>query len=223
MKIGGLELNVIHTGDARELSCGIPDESVGLIFTDPIYDRRDDYLWLAETARRILKPQGALLCWSNGKWAYENTKWLDVAGLQHRWTFGNVMVGGNQPMNGKIIAKTNRVIWMDFGGESKMRDYLADGLITTHDPKAAKFRWNKSPIFTAQAIKAFSDEGSIIFDPFTGGATVPAICKMLGRNFLACEIEPETAQQARERLNQTMPLLEVQLQEQLFKAEGAAA
>jgi DNA modification methylase len=33
----------IYTGDARELSRAIPDESVDLIFTDPVYDRIEDY------------------------------------------------------------------------------------------------------------------------------------------------------------------------------------
>lgn len=36
-------LNQIVTGDARELAKRIPDESVDLIFTDPIYDCIDDY------------------------------------------------------------------------------------------------------------------------------------------------------------------------------------
>ena len=39
----------IYTGDARELAEAIPDESVDLIFTDPVYDRIDDYRWLAES------------------------------------------------------------------------------------------------------------------------------------------------------------------------------
>lgn len=41
--------NGIYTGDARELAKAIPDESVDLIFTDPVYDRIEDYRWLAET------------------------------------------------------------------------------------------------------------------------------------------------------------------------------
>jgi hypothetical protein len=40
--------NGIYCGDARELAKAIPDESVDLIFTDPIYDRIDDYRWLRE-------------------------------------------------------------------------------------------------------------------------------------------------------------------------------
>ena len=51
----------IYTGDARELARAIPDESVDLIFTDPVYQNIDDYRWLAETAARVLKPDSACL------------------------------------------------------------------------------------------------------------------------------------------------------------------
>ena len=53
--------NKIVTGDARVLAERIPDESIDLIFTDPVYDRIDDYRWLAETAARVLRNNGSLL------------------------------------------------------------------------------------------------------------------------------------------------------------------
>ena len=56
--------NQIVTGDARELAKRIPDESIDLIFTDPVYDRIEDYEWLAETAARVLKPDRACLVWT---------------------------------------------------------------------------------------------------------------------------------------------------------------
>lgn len=223
MQLGTLELNVIHTGDARELSLQIPDNSIDLIFTDPIYDRIEDYIWLAQTAKRILKPQGAILVWSNGKWHRENANWLECGGLKYRWDFGCIRRGGKDPLYGKIIGATNRLLWLDINKDSRMRDYLQDGYSSISNPAAKLHRWAKSPQFTAQAIKAFSDQDSIIFDPFAGGGTVPAVCKMLNRNFLACEIEPETAEQARARLIQTMPLLEAQMQEELFNEGFAAA
>jgi ubiquinone/menaquinone biosynthesis C-methylase UbiE len=61
--LGPYPLNTIVTGDARELAQTIPDESVDLIFTDPVYDRMDDYRWLAETAARVLKPDTWLLAY----------------------------------------------------------------------------------------------------------------------------------------------------------------
>lgn len=58
-------------------------------------------------------------------------------------------------------------------------------------------------------------ENSITFDPFVGGGTVPAVCKMLGRNYLAFEIDPDTAERARQRVAQTQPPLFVLQPEQV--------
>ena len=59
--IGSYPLNQIITGDSRLLAQSIPDESVDMIFTDPVYENIEDYAWLAETAARILKPNRALV------------------------------------------------------------------------------------------------------------------------------------------------------------------
>ena len=56
---------------------------------------------------------------------------------------------------------------------------------------------------------------AVILDPFTGGGTVPAVCKMLGRNYIAFEIEPATAEAARERVLNTQPPLFVLEPEQV--------
>jgi len=53
-----------------------------------------------------------------------------------------------------------------------------------------------------------------VVDPFTGGGTVPAVCKMLGRQYLAFEIDPATADTARERVRNTQPPLFTVLPEQ---------
>ena len=60
----------------------------------------------------------------------------------------------------------------------------------------------------------------MIFDPFTGGGTVPAVCKMLGRNYLAFEIDPTTADNARLRVQNTQPPLFVLQPEQAEMSFG---
>lgn len=209
-------LNQIVTGDARELARAIPDESVDLIFTDPVYEAYGCYETLAEIARRVLRPHGKVLCWSNGKWHRQNATWLEQNGLRYRWDFAYVITGGAAPMNGKIIAKTNRLIWLDLHGTSVMSGYLADGYagVTWSRPNTHNHKWTKSPKYTGQALNAFSYVCDVVLDPFTGGGTVPAVCKMLGRNFVAFEIDPGTAQMARLRVEQTQVPLPGLLEEQ---------
>jgi DNA modification methylase len=49
-------------------------------------------------------------------------------------------------------------------------------------------------------IRASSNPGDVVFDPFCGSGTVPAVCRRLGREFIACEINEEYVRMARRRL-----------------------
>jgi hypothetical protein len=82
-------------------------------------------------------------------------------------------------------------------------------------------RWAKNGDTIYRWIEALSPGpelnkyGAIILDPFTGGGTVPAVCKMLQRNYIAFEIDPDTAELARERVRNTQPPLPLEYPEQL--------
>lgn len=206
--LGPYELNSIITGDARELAKAIPDRSIDLIFTDPIYSERELYALLAQMARRVLKPSGVVLCWSNGKWHRTNANWLEEGGLTYRWDFACVISTGPAPMNGKIISKTNRLIWLDVEQRSSITGYLADGYASVSwSALYGEWAWTKNPKFSSQAIDAFCGTDGVIFDPFCGEGTTPSVCKMLNRQYLAFEINPDTAERARERVRNTQPPL----------------
>jgi DNA modification methylase len=49
-------------------------------------------------------------------------------------------------------------------------------------------------------IKASSNPGDLVFDPFCGAGTVPVVCERLRRRFVACEINPDFCRIAEERI-----------------------
>ena len=51
-------------------------------------------------------------------------------------------------------------------------------------------------------IKAGSQEGSLILDPFTGSGTVGAVAVRLGRQFVGCELNPEYVKLAEQRIGE---------------------
>jgi len=219
--LGPFRLDAIYQGDARQLAKYIPDESVDLIFTDPVYDRIDDYRWLAETAERVLRPDGALLVWSNGKWHKTNTDWLERAGLTYRYTFTTHMIRAVAPMNGKIISKCNRVIWLDKIGQSRLTDYVADGYPDRNDPALGNHHWAKSPRYTRYLLEGF-EHLPLVFDPFAGEGTNPIVCHQMRRPYLAFEWDTAKCQTAKQRVTTaqiSMVLLEPQ---QLALPEVAA-
>ena len=212
----------IYTGDARELAQAIPDESVDLIFTDPVYDRTDDYRWLAETAARVLKPGGALwVCFGIG---YQPETMAALSVLCYRWTF--VVYKPNAPSTRgayRVFSKWWGIYWYDKNGMSQPAKHLPDVLASNGASsvrwadtfKANPHVWVKNPEPIISWIHAFSGDDAIVVDFFTGGGTVPAVCKMLGRHWLAFEIDAATADTARERVRNTQPPLFVPEPQQL--------
>jgi hypothetical protein len=198
--------NGIYTGDARELAKAIPDESVDLIFTDPVYDHIDDYRWLAETAARVLRPNSACLAW------YSKAKVLDVLPAMSKSPLDYIY-----DLEYTVVAKTYRLVahhifcwttpcaWFN-KGKFAPEPWVVDTVISTHASKSG-FKWNKNPEAISGWLAGFVSREGIVFDPFTGGGTVPAVCKMLGRRYLAFEIDPNIAEMARQRVRETQPPL----------------
>lgn len=221
MKLGPYDLGPndtaecgIYTGDARELAQAIPDESVDLVFTDPVYDRIDDYRWLAETAARVLKPDRACLVWcSKPKLAdcqramepsltYQTTLFYTVIAKKVRPAFHIGIMSWTTPC--LVFAK----------GRYKCNPFLVDTWITANGPQT-RFKWNKNTPVMVRWVEAFNKHKGVVLDPFTGSGSVPAACVRLRISWCAFEIDPDTAELARERVRNTQPALFVPEHEQL--------
>jgi hypothetical protein len=74
--------------------------------------------------------------------------------------------------------------------------------------------WGQGSSFAFKMIEMLTNPGGIIFEPCLGGGTTAAVCKMLGRDYLAFEIDPTTAARARQRVEMTQPPLFVMQPEQ---------
>jgi DNA modification methylase len=49
-------------------------------------------------------------------------------------------------------------------------------------------------------IERLTEPGALVVDPYCGSGTVPAACKKLNREWLACEIDSGIARVARRRV-----------------------
>jgi DNA modification methylase len=214
-------LNQIVTGDARELAKRIPDESVDLIFTDPVYDRIEDYEWLAQTAVRVLKPDSALLAYCGIGMLPQTHDALRAGGLTYRWRLITRPVNSKE-FCGRLLITTQECVWYEKGHSSPRKSLFDFDMSTSkgrYDVGGAN--WGKGADILVRYVSTFSAPGSIVYDPFGGSGSIPAVCKMLGRNFIASEIDPDTAERARERLRMTQPPLFVAQEEQASMEVGA--
>lgn len=225
-------LNQITTGDARVLAELIPDNSVDMIFTDPVYDRIEDYAWLAEQAARVLKPDRACLVWCSSVKQYD----VQPAMRQHldfvlQLTYTKV-AKAYKVWGYKTFLWTTPCLWFQKGGDHfhKNHDWLIDtmvdhcnAIVSTSTPPTNSYKWHKNPEAYISWLKAFTKPGDLVWDPFTGSGSLPIECKRLGRNFIASELLPEVAEQARARLDQVQPIAPAFEPEQvgMFQEEAA--
>ena len=200
--------NGIYTGDARELAKAIPDESVDLIFTDPVYDRIDDYRWLAETGARVLRENGSMLAFCG------NVYFSEVCGALLRF------LDPCPPLAQYVVGATGRIFNYSLQLNLLMLAWFSKGRPTNKwmavqqaNPTRSErgHGWGKNDLMIAYRLEKFIPVNDFAFDPFTGGGTVPAVCKMLSRRYLAFEIDPDVAQMARDRVRHTQPPLPIEM------------
>ena len=212
--------NGIYTGDARELAKTIPDESVDLIFTDPIYQNIDDYRWLAETAARVLKGGRACLAWNSIERINETMQAMSDY-LQYRWQFVSIRPSGYKSRYAmkNVFSNWKSLLWFAENKTFPIRP-MSDVSYSSDNRWRGMKLWGKTMVSTAQWLVKFTDAPDIVLDPFTGGGTVPAVCKMFGRRYLAFEIDPDVAETARERVrNAQMPLFVLEPEQERMQLE----
>jgi len=202
----------VYTGDAREFAQAIPNESIDLIFTDPVYQQIDDYRWLAETAARVLKPDSSCLAFCGIGYIPEVHDAMRSNGLAYRWRlvvrplFGK----GSGQWHGRLQAGTKEIVWYE-KGRARLYNSIFDLLNVSHNEygkcKVNGATWGKALSVVWWYVNAFSQPGSIVADFFAGEGSIIAASKLLGRRWLAFEIKPDTAEAARQRIRQTQPPL----------------
>lgn len=208
-------LNQIVTGDARELAKRIPDESIDLIFTDPVYENFDDYAWLSRTASRVLKPLGHLLAWQATPYIPETTQALGLY-LTYRHTLSMTRSNvASLSCRAYMFTHWTPCFWYSKTKEARpvarFRDSIDDPFIVNPN---VNHKWAKPMKTTSAWLCAFTKPGDVVADFFVGGGTTAAACKIAARNYIAFEIDPSTAAKARQRLANTQAIDPVFLEEQ---------
>lgn len=200
----------IQTGKAQALVRALPAASVDLIFTDPVYDDLDAYLWLAYTAERVLKPGGAVLVW------YATKRLPDVLAamlppLCYRWQLVEIQTfSGIKAGTSIVSSRHNDCLWLELAPNAS-RAYTRIWDVSTVSKRERPdvplprndFAWSKHPNTVLRWLTAFTQPGDLVLDPFTGHGTVPALCKALGRRCIAYEIDLQRAEAARRRVAET--------------------
>ena len=235
--------NQIVTGDARELAKRIPDESVDLIFTSPPYNKGVDYGvwddnmdegdfwafqrgWLGESFR-IASPGSRMYVIVSDEMIEPIKDRARLAGWNYHqmlsWCKPNMAFPyGNRKWDWSMMSEYGLLFHK--GEVPSMRNTVTG--INTHNwivaaSAQSQFNGLKKKVFAAQMSYEVAmawigrTPGDVLYEPFAGSGTSLIVAKMLGRNYIAFEIDPDTADLARKRVREAQPALFVSQPEQL--------
>jgi hypothetical protein len=216
-------LNQVITGDCRELSKQIPDESIDLIFTDPPYPK--EYLplygWLAKEAERVLKPGGFLLAYTGVVHKFTVMQMLG-AHLDYFTDFIALDQGKQSTIlwRQKLIARHKSILAFSKGSGLPRCQTLTSFMGGGKDKRFHS--WGQDEQTARYYIDCFSFPDQLVWDPFVGGGTTPVVCKQMRRNFIGFEIDAGATEIARKRLETVqMPLIEQKMSQLAFGEETA--
>jgi len=218
--LGPFELDSIVTGDARALAAELPDACIDLILCDPVYWNIDDYRWLGHLAERVLVPGGALLA-QVGEAFYLDAQAAirEAAELVHLPPIIEVYYFCTTAFQVGPARISSGYTPYIFATRGPRKTSIMNRFFGKRDK--AFHEWGDGANFAIQYISVLAAPGSVVLDPFTGGGTVPAAAKTLGRHFVAFEIDAKTAAAARGRIANTQPPLPLEYVEQCgFDREG---
>lgn len=189
-ELGEFKFNRVYVGDARELGEGIPDDSIDLIFTDPIYQNLEDYEWLALFAARVLKAGKSLLALAGN---LEKPTIYDLMRphLTYHWEAAVVYRGANFFMNSRAVQVSWKPVLWFCKGEREVR-WCKDSLVESGHVKRYH-RWQQSISSGVWFIRQLTDVGDIVLDPFSGFGSYLVACRQLNRNFVGFEIDADRA------------------------------
>ena len=181
-------------GDARELIREIPDGTVDLIFTDPIYD--DDLIFeLEQELWRVLKPDAWLVFY----WAINR---LPETSRFEKFSYVWLIV--SELKRSRAMSRLGRRNYMPIlvfkKGKPKVHRAIGDFLPAFDYPeiefRSTKSRFFKPTILNGAILTLFTKRGDLVLDPFTGMGSIPYACERCHRRWIAFEIDPDTFHRA---------------------------
>lgn len=196
---GNLELDTVRCCDIRDLD--IPADSVDHILTDPTHDEDSVALYgiLAELAARVLKP-GAYCIAYTSNWHLPEVIEAMGRNLEYVWAYVELQPQSDLPIHQKHLWGKHRILLVfKKAGQTARREWVPDAISTAREKG---FHEGQQAEATPRLyIPAYTYPGDVVLDPFVGDGTTAAVCKALGRHFLAFDKDPVAVAATLDRLS----------------------
>jgi 16S rRNA G966 N2-methylase RsmD len=196
----------VRSGDFREVLAGVADQSVDAIVTDPPYDKAGVPLFedFARLAARVLKP-GRLAAIYAGKLALdEEMRLLADGGLSYVWHGAVFLRGRHTNVRSRMVRGLHRSVLLYSAGRYLPRHWIVDAFLLEEGHGGPESRplhqWQQAVEPVRHWVRAVSQPGEVVLDPFCGSGTTALACLLERRRFLGCDIDAGSVATTIERL-----------------------
>jgi len=223
-----LDIDTVVCDDCREVAYDLSYANgvVDLIYADILYDKLDEVPFAEFEA--CLRPGGAIFLQTDQRsvaeakialdrlfimvnwiiWAYDwGGRSKDAFGKKHDDILYYVRPGGKRTFNARAVAIPKTVMINSRKSWKIPTDVWTGNFYTTSkerikNPNTGKgFVWQKPEWLLERIIKASTNKGDLVFEPYLGTGTACAVAKRLGRHYVGCDTNEKMVSVARRRLN----------------------
>lgn len=196
----GYGVNGVYIADIKTIE--LPESSVDMIFTDPPYDKESIELFeaLSRFAYRCLKPGAYLMTYTGKMFLPAIMNALGVC-LEYVWEYGVFQPDSNHKIQKHHVFQAWRpILCYKKPGKTNTKNWQLDMIRGTRDKSFHE--WQQQIELPLKYIEAYTLPGELVVDPFAGGGTTLAACKLLKRNYLGFDKDETTVKIAKLRLSQ---------------------
>jgi len=205
-------MNKIICGDCLEVMKIIPNKSINLILTDPVWPNSLKSLIGAENPYGLLKSAVKEFCRLSDRFVIHmgctsDPRFLSAIPNEIPFLRVNWLRYSFPSFRGRMLVGSDVSYAFGIPPKSWPKHHLIPGEITANSSKNILTKLKIHPTIrnlkhVEYLVDKFSLPGDLILDPFAGSGTTARAAKNLKRNFIAIEINPDYCRIAEERLAQ---------------------
>jgi len=177
------------------------DNSIDHIFTDPPYPAKylSEWEYLAQEAKRILKPSGFCICYSG---TFNLIKVYNILSeyLEYYWQLILLHSGGNQFINARNLNTGYKPILVFQKPPLKKTDTAFIDIIKGSGKEKKDHKWRQAEDEAISILDKLTKTGDTILDPFAGTGTIHIACLKNKRIPISIECEEKNIKVIQERV-----------------------
>lgn len=188
--------------DCEEFLPTLPDESIELVFTDPPYQKKYEWLYgvLGAESQRLLVDTGNLVTLCGHYQVLDVGREIERCGLRFWWMCGLLQTDRTRMAGKWINIWWKPILWFVKRARRLDNTSMLPNDIVKGIKEKGQHPWQQPVNLAVDWIKGTTLPGEVVLDPMAGSGTTLVAAKLMDRQSIGIEIEEEACEISAGRL-----------------------